>query len=151
MVEVDLDLALSQFSPPIEPIIHVPSADGGGFGDFLRGGAFSDWTLKVESLGLDEEYEDVGAAEFKVHRIVLASKSGYFERLLLSERFRASADFERAQTTLPVPCAAMMDAVPQALSFIYGAPVSITPENVVPLMALADMLLVPALVHECRK
>ncbi|KYQ93288.1 BTB/POZ domain-containing protein [Tieghemostelium lacteum] len=105
----------------------------GGFKDYINNQKFSDVKLIY------------GEKEYHTHRIILAYSSEFFARLLLSE-FR-----ESSQTIIelkqPDPC----NVFPQVLDFMYDGKIMVSPENVIPLLAMADHYLINDLQSLCTK
>ncbi|KAH3763437.1 E3 ubiquitin-protein ligase Ufd4 [Pelomyxa schiedti] len=107
----------------------------GGFGKFLSRGTFSDVTLIVGRTSPRERY--------RAHRIILATSSEFFRRLLLGE-FK-----ESTQYTIELKYPDPDHVFPILLQFMYTGTVDLTSEIAIPLLSMADHYLVPDLQRAC--
>ena len=71
--------------------------------------------------------------KYKVHKLILAYSSEYFKRLLCNDLWKESLNAE-IELKFPDP----INVFPLVLKFIYTGKITITHENAIPLLALAD-------------
>jgi hypothetical protein len=103
------------------------------------GKTWTDCTLNVIAA-------DGRELSFEAHRLVLASASEYFRGLFLSGLHNGVS-----VSSVEVANADDLDVVEEALQHMYGARIELTPANVVPLLSIADFLLVTTLLAHCRR
>jgi len=104
-----------------------------GFGEYIENKRFSDVKLVC------------GDKVYHTHRIILAYSSEFFARLLLSE-FR-----ESSQTVIELKQPDPFNVFSHVLCFMYNGKILISPENVIPLLSMADLYLIKDLNSICTK
>lgn len=104
-----------------------------GFMDLLRTGNYSDMVLVTPTK------------KFKVHRIILAFSSDFFETLLRSE-FKESLD-NVVELQLEDP----RNVFPDIIKYMYSGKLEITLDRVVAYIALSDAYLVNKLNLMCKE
>ncbi|EGC35433.1 hypothetical protein DICPUDRAFT_16127, partial [Dictyostelium purpureum] len=96
-----------------------------------------------------KKYTDVklicNSIEYPTHRIILANSSEFFSRLLLS-------NFKESQQNIielrqPDP----FNVFPAVLDFMYDGIIYLSPENVIPLLAMSDHYLIRDLQNLCTQ
>jgi hypothetical protein len=108
-----------------------------GFLRFAKNGALSDLALLHTP---DQHTTNI----YHVHRLILAYSSDFF-RTLLSSDFK-----EKRQLMIRLNFPDPANVFPDILQFMYQGSLSISLQNVVPLLTQADYLLMPELVTRCR-
>ena len=99
-----------------------------GFAHFLASGEFSDLTLVVN-----------GKKEYRVHRLILASNSDFFKKLLFN-------DFKESFSgRVEIGFADPDDVFGDVLRFLYTGKINISKQNAVALLATADHYLIESL------
>jgi hypothetical protein len=99
-----------------------------GFANFLSSGEFSDLTLVVN-----------GKKEYKVHKLILASNSDFFKKLLFN-------DFKESFSgRVEIGFADPDDVFGDVLRFLYTGKINIGKHNAVALLATADHYLIESL------
>jgi hypothetical protein len=156
--ELDIDIESDEESDDLEmkPDGYKPDITMGSLSEASkalltwREGEFSDWKIKVVSTVEDCETSVI----YNVHRVILATgpkKSGYFEALFKSERFKENTE-SMSTVALPTHAAAQL---PDFLDFMYCQPLEskfiVTSENWKSMKYLADYFIVPALTDDVVK
>jgi hypothetical protein len=100
-----------------------------GFANFLTSGEFSDLTLVLN-----------GKKEYKVHKLILASNSDFFKKLLFNDKFKDSFS-GRVEIGFADPD----DVFGDVLRFLYTGKINIGKHNAVALLATADHYLIESL------
>ncbi len=99
-----------------------------GFAHFLNTGEFSDLTLVVN-----------GKKEYRVHKLILASNSDFFKKLVFN-------DFKESFSgRVEIGFADPDDVFGDVLRFLYTGKVNISKQNAVALLATADHYLIESL------
>ncbi|KAG1655220.1 hypothetical protein FOA52_008896 [Chlamydomonas sp. UWO 241] len=145
---------VSSNAPPLGSTATVQC--GGGLVDRLKGfllsGDFSDVVVVVaESVDHASCSSGSGAAaadsepeaEWHLHAVILAAQSDFFFKALTAGFIEKSARHVR------IECAGTTAAWPQLVEFFYTDALTISNDNVLPLLALARQLMVPAVDAAC--
>eukprot|EP01095_Lingulamoeba_sp_RSL-Kostka_P013508 TRINITY_DN5622_c1_g1_i1.p1 TRINITY_DN5622_c1_g1~~TRINITY_DN5622_c1_g1_i1.p1 ORF type:complete len:451 (+),score=133.97 TRINITY_DN5622_c1_g1_i1:132-1484(+) len=101
-----------------------------GFKDFLESSEFYDVELVTERR------------TYKVHKLMLMYSSEFFAKLLTS-KFK-----ESTQQRIEIKFEDSEDLFPEILNFIYSGLIDINEQNAIPLLALADQLLINSLISK---